>query len=721
MRKAGILIGALALLLAAPVGASAENFYVDDGSAGGDATCPQSNPCQTIQQGLDAASNNTPGDSDVVNVAPGTYEDFGWTNASYEHITVLGAGNGTDPATSTIVQPLGPDPILVNMPAGVPGMQLGNLRVRHPASDDTDARRPLVIDHSGALIEDVVIDVRLTSATMPAITATNPFFSLTRVTVTKEGGTADAVAVSGSAPQGPTISDSVIDLIGGGGNAIEVTGGATGAHVSRSRISSTGSVHALNIRNTPLILDSSVVVSGPGASAVVLTADDGGPVTSTLRSSTIVGDSSLQAGTDNAGSASTIEVSGSILTGSIGGGTGAGTTNQVNCNDSHLSSLFVSAGFANCGAATNNTSGPADALFLSQPAGDYRLKAGSSAIDTGPDGALGLFSATDLARNPRQRDGSGDGSARVDKGAFEYQRLAPTASISGPDGGEAPANLSFQASFTDPDPGDTVSYRWTFSHNAGVIEGPSASVSFPSAGTHSVTLTVTDPTGLTGTATKTVTVTPPPGPTGPVATAGDDNFVLDALDNVFCGLAGNDTIDGGPGNDTLWGDQCNENAKRLVGAAAGDGNDKLIGNAGNDRLFGSGGRDKLRGNAGNDRLAGGSGNDTLGGDDGKDTLDGGRGNDRVSGGRGNDKAGGGDGNDTVSGGDGNDKLTGGKGRDKLSGGKGRNSYSAGAGDDTVSAANEVRETVDCGAGRRDKATVDRNDVVRNCETVIRRR
>lgn len=58
---------------------------------------------------------------------------------------------------------------------------------------------------------------------------------------------------------------------------------------------------------------------------------------------------------------------------------------------------------------------------------------------------------------------------------------------------------------------------------------------------------------------------------------------------------------------------------------------------------------------------------------------------------------------------------------KLNGGKGKNKYAGGEGNDSVSARNGVKESVDCGKGSKDTATVDRNDTVKNCETVRRPR
>jgi len=151
------------------------------------------------------------------------------------------------------------------------------------------------------------------------------------------------------------------------------------------------------------------------------------------------------------------------------------------------------------------------------------------------------------------------------------------------------------------------------------------------------------------------------------ATDGNDILTGDALANTICGLLGNDTINGLGGNDILWGDACNDKAKRLFGAQAGsDGNDKLNGGDGNDTLYGAGGKDTLKGGKGKDKLFGGDGNDTL------------------------------------------------------SGGADVNKYKGGAGNDTVNAKNGKKETVDCGAGKKDKASVDKADTVKGCEKVTRR-
>jgi probable HAF family extracellular repeat protein len=128
--------------------------------------------------------------------------------------------------------------------------------------------------------------------------------------------------------------------------------------------------------------------------------------------------------------------------------------------------------------------------------------------------------------------------------------------------------------------------------------------------------------------------------------------------------------------------------------------------SGNDTLTGTSGPDVICGLGGNDRINGLSGNDTLFGDacGVKSKL--------VS-------AAATGGSDVLSGGRGNDKLYGGRGNDKLNGGPGVNRYSGGPGNDKINARNGKRETVDCGAGKKDVAIVDEKDKTKRCEKVKR--
>ena len=99
---------------------------------------------------------------------------------------------------------------------------------------------------------------------------------------------------------------------------------------------------------------------------------------------------------------------------------------------------------------------------------------------------------------------------------------------------------------------------------------------------------------------------------------------------IVYGGAGNDSLDGSPGNDTIYGEA---------------GNDVLEGKLGNDSLVGGNGRDRMEGDAGNDILKGGGHSDYLQGGPGNDRIFGGHGNDDLQGGPGTDRILGESGND----------------------------------------------------------------------------
>ncbi len=159
---------------------------------------------------------------------------------------------------------------------------------------------------------------------------------------------------------------------------------------------------------------------------------------------------------------------------------------------------------------------------------------------------------------------------------------------------------------------------------------------------------------------------------------GQNDGIGALLDSISLMPVGDDTLEGGEGNDRLMGDlgadffdggegrddARYENSHAAVsvdleanlglgGFAEGDtynsiervfgsrdfgdtisgtnsGDEQLYGLGGNDFLSGGGGRDHLGGGSGDDNLDGGDGNDTLTGDQGDDTISGGGGDDYVT-------------------------------------------------------------------------------------------
>lgn len=125
-------------------------------------------------------------------------------------------------------------------------------------------------------------------------------------------------------------------------------------------------------------------------------------------------------------------------------------------------------------------------------------------------------------------------------------------------------------------------------------------------------------------------------------------------------------IDGGAGNDAI-----------AMSATVFGGDDRLNGGAGNDSLYGGLGEDRIDGGADDDTLAGELGDDLIEGGAGDDSLDGGADDDVVFGDDGDDSLAGGLGDDSVKGNAGDDVFV------VTALADGRDGYDGGAGADTL--------------------------------------
>jgi Ca2+-binding RTX toxin-like protein len=238
-------------------------------------------------------------------------------------------------------------------------------------------------------------------------------------------------------------------------------------------------------------------------------------------------------------------------------------------------------------------------------------------------------------------------------------------------------------SFTEDGPGTFVGSN---SSNTNASGQASATVTSGSAGTETITGTLSaatsaagdecdraqdDPSGApAGTCSDSVQKTWTPGrrvKSGPCR-----NFTEGSRTDrsnggkVFVGTPGNDVLQGTRGRDIICG----------LG-----GRDQITGRGGADLISGGGGHDTLKGNSGDDTIRGDKGDDTLIGADGDDRLRGGSGDDLLRGGSGDDSLAGGAGNDVLRGNGGKDSLEGNGGRDGLKGGPGADSLDGGDGRD----------------------------------------
>jgi PKD domain len=157
------------------------------------------------------------------------------------------------------------------------------------------------------------------------------------------------------------------------------------------------------------------------------------------------------------------------------GGTGTGVINQSPAgSDQTLAPAFVNAG-----------------------AGDFHeLASSAGTVDRGhDDGSIGIV---DLDGNPRIV------GPAPDIGAYEHQPPTVSASVV-PTSVRVGAPAMFTAVGTPSDPGDVLSYSWTFDDGARSSTAVT-SHAFALPGTHRGTVTVTDASGLTATASPAVTV-----------------------------------------------------------------------------------------------------------------------------------------------------------------------------------------------------------------------
>jgi parallel beta-helix repeat protein len=164
----------------------------------------------------------------------------------------------------------------------------------------------------------------------------------------------------------------------------------------------------------------------------------------------------------------------------------------------------------------------ADPRWVAPGGGDFRLRAGSPAIDSANSGASGQ-PGSDFAGNSRVDDpatpNTGVGPrAYDDRGAYEFQpggvsNSPPSAALAvTPASGPAPLAVTADASSSaDPD-GNIATYAFDFGDGSAPVgpqTGATVTHTYASTGTFTVTVSVTDTGGLSSTAVRQVTVSPP--------------------------------------------------------------------------------------------------------------------------------------------------------------------------------------------------------------------
>jgi parallel beta-helix repeat protein len=154
----------------------------------------------------------------------------------------------------------------------------------------------------------------------------------------------------------------------------------------------------------------------------------------------------------------------------------------------------------------------ADPRWFDPASGDFRLRPGSPAIDSANSGVSG-WSARDVLGIPRVDDpatpNTGVGPRSYDdRGAYEFQPGAsapPNASLTvSPSFGTVPVNVTADASGSTGNGNSIVSYTFDFGDGSSAVgpqASPTATHTYTTPGSYTVSVTVVDSAGLSSTAT----------------------------------------------------------------------------------------------------------------------------------------------------------------------------------------------------------------------------
>ncbi len=491
LRSAAAVAALLIAILALSVGASSAEAAV---------FCVNKNPCPlggiakpTIDEALDTAAANGVADNVLVGANGGTPYAETLNYIDSEPVHLIGEGVG-----ATVIAPAGPS---------LPGVRVLNpsstiedltIRVR-----DADSVTGLSLDGTASGIE--VVHEGTPLANLTGVSA-EPGAVLEDSSVSIDGFTAIRVPAAGDT----TVRDSSVRSRGVG-----ITAHIAGADVSvsRSTIRSGRSSIETGQTGSSLTIDNSVLRPGSGFAGGdgAISALSGANVIA--RHLTIVGSDVGAAIVASADTTSTSVVLRDSVISNFAfalrcfGENGFVTTLGVTYSNWTDPNQLEAAGQCDATFGAGNTAH--DPQFVGGLVENFRLRAASQLIDAA-DPASPLTVDRDNALRPV--DGDETAGARADIGAFEYQRRAPVASASGP----ATASVGQQAAFTaagtsDPDDGDELALSWDFG-DGGSATGFAPTHVFAGPGTYTVTLTATDPLGLSDTATVQVEVPAAPSP-----------------------------------------------------------------------------------------------------------------------------------------------------------------------------------------------------------------
>jgi hypothetical protein len=398
-------------------------------------------PCNqtvgSIQVAITAANANAV--DDTILVGPGGYSDGPYNLNGVAHaLTLKGSGQGSDPASSTIL-------------TLVPSANINN----YVSADHATVQNLRVVMAGGANSNDTGISLSNASAdhlTIAGATSVNSTGAhLTDATITSSTVDMSPLPVPGAraiyAEGGSTASD--VALTGSRG-FVQSAGGKTDV-LTRATIQSGG--EGILTDGGTITIDDTVIDMGSGGNTAGISAannnDSATPKTINANHVTVVGSGAGSKGvwafaaSQGGKQTANISLSNSIVRGpatslvadaSNNGAQGGASTATINLSYTD---------FQNSGGTINATTGAGgivsgagnllnvDPAFVNAGTGDYHLTPASPAVDKGNPAAGGP--ATDRDGLARVVDGDGNGTAVRDMGAYERPTVAVTPPTTVPD------------------------------------------------------------------------------------------------------------------------------------------------------------------------------------------------------------------------------------------------------------------------------------------------
>jgi hypothetical protein len=441
--------------LVLPATAAADDYCV---ARSGCATA-NSYPAGGLQDALNAARDHpNAGGPDRVLIGAGTFAATGLEGFTYygDPVHIVGAGSGTDGTRFVAADPGARDDRLLSI-LGPEGHEIEALSARLPASAGNVAiatrgavanvklSAPGSATGGGGILGVGSLQVDNAEIEMPTAMTEGSGWFLT-----------PSYAIAANSGDELVVRDATLAA------HWAITSGAT--HTVVQRVRATG-YFGLAVTSRTASVDSSLIrVLGSGAG--VYAGSPGENSYTHVRGATIVGSDPESIGVHVAGGASSAHNSGASVTSTVIRDVGhpfAATTSRADTDAAIYAEYndLLPAGNLTSGrgsesillAAGNRTSG-GDAGFMATVGPDaYKLRPDSGLIDAGAPYPFGAMESTaDVARLERAVDGDGDGSARRDIGAFEYQPASPEPPTGGGDPAP-PVNAPAPDAPTNPGPG----------------------------------------------------------------------------------------------------------------------------------------------------------------------------------------------------------------------------------------------------------------------------